>query len=543
MENKKEKNEFWLDTLSEQILEKHTKEKIYHLSCGLSIRGPQHIGRLRGELCIPSSVKKILEQKHKKKAVHYIVIYDMDGMKPNGVTIGFPNDPDKQKKYTGVSLFNIPDPYGCCKNWQEHFWKDFGDYLEDFGFKVEIVKTSEFYKMPETKKVVKYILENREKVVKFINQFRERNPWPEDFIPINPTCNKCLSIMDTTATGFDLKKYTVDYECKRCSDKGTVSLEKSKLNWRLEWPTLWKVLHIEFEPYGKDHASAGSSRETCGRFAKEILGYEPPLGEWNEWVAIKIKGEDKGEMTASGFVGITPKQWLEIAEPEVLKYLYIRTRPHTKMTLDMDKIPDYYDDYNKGERIFYGKEKTDEREEYNIKKSFELSQIRKIPSKMQFQFAFSFAAQLTQIFPEKKKTESVIEILKKIKQLKGKPTEFEKDRIEKRLELAKTWLEKYASDRFKFKIVDKLDEKIKGELSNEQRAALKDFGKFLEKRRKDDEIINKIKELASAHSMTTTDIFKIAYIVLIGKDHGPRLIPLIQSLDRDFVVKRFKLEK
>jgi lysyl-tRNA synthetase class 1 len=39
------------------------------------------------------------------------------------------------------------------------------------------------------------------------------------------------------------------------------------------------------------------------------------------------------------------------------------------------------------------------------------------------------------------------------------------------------------------------------------------------------------------------EVFAAAYKVLIGKERGPRLIPFIQALDKDFVIKRFAMEE
>lgn len=537
------KYKFWLDKLARQLIKKFPKEKVFHLNCGLSVRGPQHVGRMRGELCIPDCIKRILKEKYKREAIHYITLYDMDGLKAKGAKNGFPNDPEKQRKYTGVSLFNIPDPYGCHKNWFEHFWEDFGNYLNQFGFEVKIVRTSEFYKTEGAKKIVKWILENREKVIETVNRFRLKNPWPEDFIPINPICNNCLSINDTKATSFDLKKWVVDYECKKCGNRGRTSLENAKLQWRLEWVSLWKVLHIEFEPYGKDHAVAGGSRETCNIFSTELLKYQPPLGEWNDWVSLKMHGKRLGEMTASGFIGITPKQWLEVAEPEVLRYLYISTKPHAPITIDMDRIFVYHDKFDRAERIYFGVEKTDERELHNIRRSFELAQVREIPSKPLFQLKYDFAAQLVQILPEKNRVRKAIEILTKIGQLKGRPKKSEIARISKRLELSKNWVEKYAPEKYKFKIVEKIAKKEMKKLSEKQKKALINLGKFLEKTRTDKAIWDKIREIADELHMKPEKIFEAAYLVLLGKNYGPRLVPLIQSLDKEFVVSRFKLKK
>lgn len=531
---------FWIDRLAEQVNEKFP-EGVIHLSCGLSIRGPQHIGRIRGELCLPSAIKRILEEKFGRKAIHYIVLYDMDGLKEKGAKNGFPNDPEKQKKYVGVSLFNVEDPFGCHENWMEHFWADFGDYLDEFGFEVKIVKTSEFYRMEETKQLIKDLLSKREKVVEIVNRYRKRNPWPLDHIPINPICQHCLSINDTKAVAVDLENYTVKYVCNKCGKSGETSLENAKLNWRLEWPALWKVLHIEFEPYGRDHAAAGGSRETCGIFSKEIFGYEPPLGEWYEWVSLKVHGKNLGEMTASGFIGITPKEWLEIATPEILRYLFISTRPHTSITIDLDNISFYYNDYDKAERIYFGvEEESNERERRNIMRSYELAQVKGVRERIPPQVPFDFAcvvAQITRI--DEGDVEPALEILRRTSHLPSDATEEEVEYVIRRLKNAMNWVKKYAPEQYKIEIKEEVEETVLSQLSPSQKEALRRMGDFLKKERAENEIWDFINEVCEELGVEKKEFFKACYLVLLGKPYGPRLVSIIKSLGEEKISKLF----
>jgi lysyl-tRNA synthetase class 1 len=535
--------EFWLDKLARQVHERFPNEPVIHLSCGLSIRGPQHVGRMRGELCIPDSVKRVLEERYERRVIHYVVLYDMDPQKLTPLQIAFSEDPEAQQKYAGVSLRNIPDPHGCCASWQDHFWQDFGPYLSQFGFDVQIVRTSEFYQMAKTREVIKQILGRRERVIELVNRFRGERPWPPDYIPIKPICENCLSIEHTDAVSFDLDAYTVDYVCRRCGQRGTTSLVNAKLTWRLEWSALWRVLHIEFEPYGKDHAAAGGSRETCGIFSTQLFDYPPPLGEWNEWVSLKKRGEWLGEMTASGFVGITPRQWLEIGEPEVLRYLYVGTVPHTAITIDLDRIPAYHDDYDRAERVYHGVQQVaTAREAHNIRRAFELAQIRPIPTSFPFQLSYTFAAQLAQILPRQARVQKAIQLLRRIGQLTRRPTQLEKEHIERRLALAENWINRYAPDRYKIRLVDKLTNRLLARLTNEQREALRRLGTFLEQKRSENEVWDAIRQIAQDVGIAPERVFEAAYVVLLGRARGPRLVPFILTLDRPFVVRRFKLE-
>jgi lysyl-tRNA synthetase class 1 len=136
-----------------------------------------------------------------------------------------------------------------------------------------------------------------------------------------------------------------------------------------------------------------------------------------------------------------------------------------------------------------------------------------------------------------------VEVLTRIGQLRAKPTKLELERMAKRLQLARNWVERYAPARYKFRPLEKLTKEIADKLSVEQKKALISLGEFLERKRTDEEVWNQIRAIAAELSMPPEELFKAAYLVLLGEERGPRLVPLIQSLGRDFVVRRFKFEK
>ena len=107
---------------------------------------------------------------------------------------------------------------------------------------------------------------------------------------------------------------------------------------------------------------------------------------------------------------------------------------------------------------------------------------------------------------------------------------------------AEKWIREFAPDRYKIKVVGELNEDVLRKLSEKQKEALKQLGEFLKIDRKDDEIWDEIRRVAERVGLKPQKVFEAAYLVLLGKPYGPRLIPFIQSLKKDFIVKRFKLE-
>ena len=53
---------------------------------------------------------------------------------------------------------------------------------------------------------------------------------------------------------------------------------------------------------------------------------------------------------------------------------------------------------------------------------------------------------------------------------------------------------------------------------------------------------NAIFDVAKKRGIPSKEWFKVLYNVFIGKDRGPRLAPFLASLDREFVLKRLRME-
>jgi len=74
--------------------------------------------------------------------------------------------------------------------------------------------------------------------------------------------------------------------------------------------------------------------------------------------------------------------------------------------------------------------------------------------------------------------------------------------------------------------------------------ALAEVAEWLENRESFtvDELNGVIFDAAKKRGIPSKDYFKTLYNLFIGKDRGPRLANFLASLDKEFVVKRLKLE-
>ena len=72
-------------------------------------------------------------------------------------------------------------------------------------------------------------------------------------------------------------------------------------------------------------------------------------------------------MSGSSGNAFSPRDVLEIYEPELVRWLFAGTRPNAEFSIsfDLDVIKNY-EDFDKCERIYYGKHETKEREKAQI---------------------------------------------------------------------------------------------------------------------------------------------------------------------------------
>ncbi len=502
---------------------------------GLSVSGLQHVGRLRGEITLAQLLTRSFRDDG-RKAMQSLVLYTQDEWKSKeGQLSQFPGD--EGRKYIGRRLIDVPDPKGCHANWVEHYWVDFGGVLDRFTPDIRIVTTTEAYKNPEMQAVVRDLVSRPEEVRALVNKYRERHPYPTGWLPFEAYCEHCGRIGAKTVA---LRGMMAEYECPKCGGKGKSSIEKGKLNWRLEWAALWKVYKVDIEPFGKDHATPGGSRDSCKEVCESLLKTRAPMGIPYEWVAQADRGKELGDMGSSDFIGFTPRAWLEIGDPEVLRYVYTFNPIQRRIVLDLSRVDGMHDTYDHAEQLFF----TDEREgdEDDQARSYELAALGPIPGEEPFQLSYRHASFLAQISPEEERLEWCLRRMRDTGLLHGQLTEWEEARVARRLDQSRAWVEKYVPEN-KVVLLDALTPEVENALENRDREALR---AYLDRAAKAEWTEEAIKE--SMVSLTkvgrlpvdTSRFFRDLYLVLLGKERGPRAAPFLAVLQKEWVLRRLR---
>ncbi|MFQ5909322.1 MAG: lysine--tRNA ligase [Thermoplasmata archaeon] len=522
----------WLDVLLPQIKEFLRGKDVINCSAGLSVSGLQHVGRLRGEVVLTNSISRELRAKG-KDVTQYLVLYTQDPWKgTEGQLSQFPGD--EGGNYVNWRLKDVPDPLGCHSSWVEHYWEDFGGCMDSFAPGVVLERTGDVYGREEMRRIVHDLVGRSDAVRPLINKYRGERKYPEGWIPFDAFCEECNTI-GTAETKEVADNGEVHHACKQ-GHEGVSRLEDGKLNWRLEWPALWKLLKVDVEAFGKDHATPGGSRDSCKEIAREIMDMLPPFGIPYEWVGMQSQGKDLGDMSSSGFLGFTPREWLEIGEPEVLRYVYLFNSTAKRIVFDLSRVDSYHNRYDEAEGLFF------EGKDNERARAYELSRLDGTRPSAPFRIPYRHASLLAQVAPSEDPVDWAIERLRSTGVLTTELDEEEREQVGRRLALSRNWTQEYAPEDLRIDILSDI-RSVRDRLENVDIEAL---GKFRDSVSSipwtEEELKNVMVRLTKGGELPvkTSRFFRSLYLVFLGMERGPRAAPFLSVLDRDFVLGRLE---
>jgi lysyl-tRNA synthetase class 1 len=119
------------------------------------------------------------------------------------------------------------------------------------------------------------------------------------------------------------------------------------------------------------------------------------------------------------------------------------------------------------------------------------------------------------------------------------PSELEIKLALRRLELARNWVREYAPENLRFKVLEQLPSGIS--LTPKQKQGLRQLAEDLAQREFTPvELHNHVYSVAERAGLRSDELFRAIYLVLLGRESGPRVGNFISALDRDFVIARFR---
>lgn len=516
----------WADKIADYIV-KAGKYEPYHIDDMWTPSGFAHAGSLRGPL-IHDIIFRALQDAG-VKTTYTFVFNDFDPI--DGLPVELKKD---FTQYLGFPLRVAPSPGKGFKSFAEYFAKDFQDVLGGLGVTPQFLSSWDMYHEGKFNEIIREALDNADKIQGIYLRVSGSKKREKGWLPLQVICEKCGKLGTTRVYEWDGEK--VAYVCepdlvswaKGCGHKGRISPfdGNGKLPWKVDWPAHWKVMGVRIEGAGKDHASAGGSWDIARALCKEVFKYPEPFGFPYEFFLLggKKMGSSKG-------VGVHARDLWRMLPRPLIRFLFART--DYRQTIEFNPvgtmvIPDLFDEYDRAWQAYVNGSDED------LARSFVLAQVDKVPDKEAVSFTPRFRDVVNYMqFPD-------IDLQKKFEEIKGGLLTFEELKLLKEREkYARVWIGKYAPPEYQMQMAEALPKEASS-LNEKQRQFLQVAIDLIEKEKSPDSLQLALYNAAKELGIGSKEAFSSIYMVLTGKDHGPRAAWFLLQYPKEKVVERLK---
>ncbi len=523
----------WAEAFVDHILESQPDKDLYTCAAGISPSGIVHFGNFR-DVMTSYAVGRALEERGKK--VRYLFSWDeFDRFRkvPQGVDAAW-------IEHIGKPLTAVPDPFGCHESYARHWQVEFEEAIQEIGIPLDYRYQAKKYTNGDYDDLIIKAMRERERIARTLLSFmsdkgkteKEINEeeYVREYYPIS-VYSRFTGKDNTVVTAYDGNS-TITYTCLDTKQSETIDFTKEhivKLAWKIDWPMRWGVEGVVFEPGGHDHASPGGSYDVSSTIAKEIFDIQPPLFVGYQFVGIQ---GTNGKMSGSKGNAIAPKQLLEIYEPALLKWLYLRKLPDQAFSLAFDsEIIRQYDELDR-EGVAQKDKTLSLMREKALR--YSLAPQETLPaSPIPFRQAVGYGQILN--WNEQKVTEL----------LGALDLHYDTSSVTARLSKAKAWLETYNPDQL-IRLREEINQEYVATMDEEAKQRVRSLREALQtdgftEIPKLEELVYRIPKDESLtqeeNSPRQRAFFKDIYRLLINADTGPRLSTFLWAIDRERVLQ------
>ncbi|MFC3477474.1 lysine--tRNA ligase [Halobacterium litoreum] len=530
---------FWADAAADRILARNPEEPIV-VKGGISPSGVPHLGNMN-EIVRGYFVAEVLRERGYEVRQVFTSddrdplrklprkLADLDG---DIVDLGDVNA-GALGQNLGAPYTAIPDPFGCCDSYGEHFSNLIQSSADLLGVPVEMVSNTELYEDGDFENVTEFLLENRETAREVLGEYQDK--VDEDYVPFNPICEECGKVTETV-TAVDTDAGTVDYVCTDmeagdqtidgCGHEGTATLREGKLPWRFEWPAQWRVLGVDFEPFGKDHAEG--SWPSGADIARNVLGDEPPVPMVYEWFTL----DGEAFSSSSGHV-ILVQDVLRMLEPEVVRFFFAKD-PRKARDFSIEHLDQLVDEFDRMEAVYFGEVDADEDETERAERVYPFLVEDANADRVRIPFTFAAVLGMTDD-PDLRE-----EIARREGHIPDNASDDVVEAALARVELAREWARR-TDNEFNYDLKRQAIPDHDFDAATE--AALDDLADFVEREDPDgDALQGEVYESAKRHDVDVGAFFSAGYRLFFDEDQGPKLGQFLAKLDREFVLARLRRE-
>ncbi len=337
----------WPFEEARRILKRYEKappEKGYVLfETGYGPSGLPHIGTF-GEVLRTTMIRRAFEVISDIPTKLICFSDDLDGMRK------VPGNVPQQEMLSGHlqrPLTSVPDPFGTHESFGHHNNAMLRRFLDTFGFEYEFYSAREFYASGRFDETLLRAAERYDRLMEIMLKSlrEERQQTYSIFLPIHPETGRVLYVPMKHVDGAK-GEITFDDEDGR---EWTLPVTGGnvKLQWKPDFGARWAALGVDFEMYGKEHATNEKIYDAICR----ALGETPP----NHFSYELFLDAEGAKISKSSGNGISIDEWLEYASTESLSY-FMFLKPKTAKRLHFDVIPKMVDEYHQQLRAYAGQD-------------------------------------------------------------------------------------------------------------------------------------------------------------------------------------------
>ncbi|MEM9423404.1 MAG: lysine--tRNA ligase [Spirochaetota bacterium] len=516
----------WADVYAHKILrERPDKDGPYVCASGITPSGTIHIGNFREIISVELVVRALWDIGASVRFLYSWDDYDVFRKVPK-------NMPDSLAVFLRQPITQVPDVVGKTASYAEANEKELEAVLPQVGIFPEYIYQARKYQAADYAEGMRRALEHRQTIREYLDRHRQE-PLAADWWPLSFFCGNCRRD-ETTCTSWD-GAWTVGYRCSHCGHAEAVDLRHTglaKLFWRIDWPMRWAYEKVDFEPAGKDHHSEGGSFTTAKEISQAVYDYPAPITFQYDFVRIKGLG---GKISSSSGEVLSLADVLEIYQPEIVRFLFVGTRPNSEFAISFDlDVLKIYDDFARCERAFYQAKEAAEggpkpaKKQAKLKRIYELSQVDRPAEQEPFTLPFRHLCNLLQIYDGDRAAVRAF-----LAEEGTAVPEHSLPRFRTWAECAWNWVQKYAPEEFCFHL--RRPSEPKPAVAAEMQNFLPKLREYLRQRFGAEEFDRKqfssgFYALMKEADLESSQVFPQVYQLLIGRNDGPRLLGFLEAI-------------
>ncbi|MEC4895090.1 MAG: lysine--tRNA ligase [Oscillatoria sp. PMC 1051.18] len=498
--------------------------------------GRVHVGSLRGVI-IHDVIYRALKRADKPvKFMYGVDDYDALDTVPKYL------DQEKFSPYLGYPLCNVPSPNDTASDYAKYFMGEFLEVFDYLGVKPEeVYYLRDLYRSGKLNKYIDIFLNNAHLVREAYLEVSKAER-PDNWYPFQVICENCGKIATTVVTDYQDGKvfYTCQPEATNyvdgCGHSGWISPfdGNGKLPWKVEWVAKWELVGVTIELAGKDHSQKGGSRDVANAICRKVLREKPPFHAPYEFILV---GGTK--MSSSKGVGSSAKEISALLPPELLRFLMLRTQPKTVINFEpnYETITRLFRDYDALNDKYKAEIESAAEKPEELSKEFMPLVYSQLDGEVKTYQAFDFSTLISLLqIPG-------LDVKEEVEKRSEEPlTDYDWQIINRRIEVAKKWLEDYADEEEKLVIYwDSVPEKVQ-ELNEEQVNYLQKLQENLAATSnwEAEELQTTLFSTAKALPIKPGKAFPAVYYSFLGKERGPKAGGLLSYLNKDFVLQRLQ---